>query len=429
MKLSNYNIIFERNGEYFLYNSLSNSFALLDRETYLYLNSHHATEVNIEDKELYDILFSMKAVDVDKDYELMRLRYIDDYRRFNRSRVSLTIVPTLACNFRCPYCFEVEHQNRFMTDEIEDRIVDYVAAQTQASVIDITWFGGEPLMAFPRIETLTARLKNLGKTYRAGMISNGYLLTEEVAGKLEDLSIGRIQITLDGPKEIHDSRRFLKGGYPTFDHIVENIERCSVIAPSVRIIVRVNLDLTNRERYLELYELLREKKLKNLQVYPAFVSDINRDNPCAICSEKDRIDYLVNLYKEHNLDYVHLYPSHERTTCMARNMSSMVVGPDGEMYKCWNDVGIKEREVGSIGDKITNKGLWLQYVSGALQWDDSECANCRLLPVCNGGCPYTRIRNKYHGENKNNCILHKNNLEDFLYLHYRTNENLSINQK
>ena len=64
------------------------------------------------------------------------------------------------------------------------------------------WYGGEPLLAISPIERLTKKFKKICKRfnieYSASIITNGYLLTEDVCNKLLDLDITDAQITLDG---------------------------------------------------------------------------------------------------------------------------------------------------------------------------------------------------------------------------------------
>ena len=58
-----------------------------------------------------------------------------------------------------------------------------------------------------------------GVRYQANIITNGYLLNKEIVKELEDIHVKHIQVTIDGPKDIHDKRRFLKGKQGTFDKI------------------------------------------------------------------------------------------------------------------------------------------------------------------------------------------------------------------
>ncbi len=72
-----------------------------------------------------------------------------------------------------------------MTVEVEDRIVEFARSHVESQQILVTWFGGEPLLRMKTIRSLTAKLISLGKPYRAGIITNGYLLTEDVAHSLK----------------------------------------------------------------------------------------------------------------------------------------------------------------------------------------------------------------------------------------------------
>lgn len=428
---SKYNVFFNKGENYFLYCSLTNSFARLSKETYLDLRRKFMDDMPVEDEEIRTQLKHMKAIETDDAYELTRIRYMDDIRRFSRHSLSLTINPTLACNFRCPYCFEKEHRPKYMKDEVEDRIMELVRNSVGSQRIFVTWFGGEPLLGFNIIKSLTGKLKGIGKPYEAGMITNGYLLTDEVIKSLEPLCIRRLQITLDGRREIHDSRRHLADGGPTYDVIIKNIERCRNLDPKLRIAVRVNIDKTNKDDFIEIYKELISLNHPNIDIYPGIVqtdgevtsSDIRQvASPCDVCDREEVIRFLVGLYNDHGLRYIDFFPKARMSMCTARNISSFVIGPEGEVYDCWNDVGDETKIVGKIGETASNMKLHLQYIAGASQFEDDECLKCVLLPVCNGGCQRIRIKDNNKKE-KSSCMLAKDHLEDFLYMHYLLKRN------
>ena len=59
--------------------------------------------------------------------------------------------------------------------------------------------------------------------------------------------------------------------------------------------------------------------------------------------------------------------------CGAISLNSFVIGPDGALYKCWNDIGYSERSIGNLekGIKLTNKFVeWLSWCNEQLL-DDS----------------------------------------------------------
>ena len=94
--------------------------------------------------------------------------------------LGLTICPTLACNFRCPYCFE-QARSGLMSQEVQDSIVAFAQANMEKFALNrltVTWFGGEPLLCPDIIESLSARLmevcQKLGARYEAGIFTNGW---------------------------------------------------------------------------------------------------------------------------------------------------------------------------------------------------------------------------------------------------------------
>lgn len=416
---SRYNILFKREGVYLFYNSLSNAFVELSKDAYDMLSGYKAgDEFFLDDEELTSNLKRMKAIVDDDNEGMLKIKYHNVSRRFDNSFINLTINPTLGCNFVCPYCFEGEHKNVYMTDEVEDGIVEFVKRKADAKRLEVTWFGGEPLLAFRRIVSLTHKLQSLGLAYSAGMITNGYLLNESVLSQLKSLDIKQMQITIDGLQEDHDKRRFLKGGHPTFEQIVENLDLLNKLAPDVHVNIRVNIDSSNMEKFIPVLDYFYRKHYTNIAVTPAFVEDLAGDNSCAF-SSGEKLEFLVNLLRKHGMEFNNFYPSYRSSECSIRNPNVVVIGPEGEIYKCWNDVGKQERIVGDIWGKVSNKRLLLQYLAGADPYDDAQCRECVLLPVCSGGCPYRRLMQQAQKtDRKEVCPLMKLDIENHLWLHY-----------
>ena len=100
------------------------------------------------------------------------------------STLSVTICPTLACNFECPYCFATRKGGK-MAPEVQDDVVALVARMLDASkaeTLSITWFGGEPLMATDVIEELSPRLVSLAEergVYALGFNGDQYSIAPE----------------------------------------------------------------------------------------------------------------------------------------------------------------------------------------------------------------------------------------------------------
>lgn len=187
----------------------------------------------------------------------------------------------------------------------------------------------------------------------------------------------------------------------------------------------MNISTNNSSQYAPLFRLLQEKYGRKVHLYPAFVHDYGggcQANTCYDDSYKKAV-FLKKLFDEEGVYTKDLYPFRMKKGCMSQQQNAFVVGPKGELYKCWHHLGIEEKIVGNIlADKfITNYGLLSDMmIKGDSIWDN-QCRSCVLFPSCNGGCSDNKNRNE------NDCIPAKAMLEDFLDIRHflRTRENIS----
>ncbi len=95
---------------------------------------------------------------VEEDFD--ELAFIEDQynRERNKSHFLLTILPTFGCNLGCDYCF-VGKKKGAMNRERQDQIIEFVTRRFETQKfpsMSVDWFGGEPLLALPAIEHLSA---------------------------------------------------------------------------------------------------------------------------------------------------------------------------------------------------------------------------------------------------------------------------------
>lgn len=77
--------------------------------------------------------------------------------------LSLTVMPTEKCNFRCRYCYEKFEKGR-MTDEDQISLLKFIQKQIPGNAhVHISWFGGEPLLAFDVIENIMRNVSAMCK--------------------------------------------------------------------------------------------------------------------------------------------------------------------------------------------------------------------------------------------------------------------------
>ncbi len=120
---------------------------------------------------------------------------------------------------------------------------------------------------------------------------------------------------------------------------------------------------------------------QKLHVHPGYVTDafsVEKNQNCM--SSCDKINFLLKL-REDNVP-VQIYPRSEYGECTARHINSFVIGPKGELYKCWNDIGIAENTTGSIFDFSFEHATIVKYMLKADPLSPEECKECFLFPVC-----------------------------------------------
>lgn len=98
----------------------------------------------------------------------------------------------------------IERFARKMSASVQDDVVALAGRMLDASRtkdIHVTWFGGEPLLAPDVIESLSGRLMALaeerGGRYEASIVTNGYLLTQDIADML-----GRLKVNYSVPCQL-----------------------------------------------------------------------------------------------------------------------------------------------------------------------------------------------------------------------------------
>jgi len=407
MKVSKYNFVFpfeEDANKHVMYNARTGALALIENEKLKAYESFSSSEINTIDEQLKENLkFGGFLIDSNIE-EKQLLQYALLTARHNKETLILTVAPTLNCNFRCTYCYEKEKlQHLYMSQEVQDELVNYVRKQANTlRTLTIIWYGGEPLLALDIVENLSKEFQLICKEhnikYTANMVTNGYLLTPKIVKRLRPLDIDFIQVTLDGPAKVHDERRPLVGEKPTFETIVTNLLNTAHLLPN-KVNLRINADRTNAEAIDEIEELLIESGLMNItNPHLGYVDSINDAYTTSLClsvSEFSDLDFEFKkrLDKHGKTSITNSYPAQRTAYCGADSANSYVVNADGALYKCWNDIGIEEKKVGDLlDDKFINTYANFSY----MMYDatiDAECAECKYLPICMGGCPSKRINN------------------------------------
>ena len=409
-----------KGGRILIHNARCNSLAVLEAEEKDLLNTG-------SDELLQQGFFVADDFDEEKSFREQFAYAIHDDRY-----MVLSIMPTMACNFRCDYCYEgKEHCGSLMNETVCTAICAAVRREAyRLKQLHVCWYGGEPLIGISVIQRLAAELMEICRennvNYISSIVTNGYYLTEENAQILHEAAVPTVQITLDGARECHDQRRILADGSGTFDTILGNLKK-ALEKNWFRFNIRVNIDRRNQEGISRMFRQLDEAGLTSnphLRVYFAPVvasTDACASISCEVIAEEEYGQLESELIRQafnNRLGNVN-YPQYMASACAAVKPLGFVVLPDGMLHKCWHTVPYPERSVGSIFDLAEGKDfmenenyrMWRSFNP----LNKAECGDCQKLFLCAGACAH-----KHLISGQNPCLSMKHNLKNQLLMYALT---------
>lgn len=194
---------------------------------------------------------------------------------------------------------------------------------------------------------------------------------------------------------------------PTYNRIIKNVDKLvAEMPPEFHISLRININRDNELDFLKMHDMVRDRyKSNRISVYPGFIREDCKDG-CRLCYKSLTGRSKFEFYKRMELSgaTVDYYPKKKEKGCMVSHNNAIIVGPEGEIYKCWNDFNHPDKVVGHIqGKKITNATLLDRYGYEATLYSDSKCKECMMFPVCGGGCGWMRSKNVFEGREYNLC--------------------------
>jgi uncharacterized protein len=407
MRESAYNIrVPLLNGRALLFNSLSRGLCMLEAEEVEILD-RVAEAAGDAHRILVQQLTGQGFVVREGTDEVATVRKQYEARRYDPGAVTVTVCPTLACNFGCDYCFQgADKPAQKMAASVQDQVVELYRRILDRlpglHTLRAMWYGGEPLANPAAIESLSRRFieinRERGINYSASMISNGSLMDRAMAERLYALGLRSVQITLDGARADHDARRHYLSGRGSYDRIIQNI-RSWVYDFPIHIDMRVNIDERNRDGVVSLIDDLADQglaNLPNLRMYFAPVESITKG--CHAIADKmmQKVQYgqlesmLVRYAYERGLAELP-YPPSFMGICSALRPFDFIVVPTGDVHKCWDTVSFPEKKVGSVFDMdalFSNPSLAQREWAEFNPFDNATCRSCKILPNCASFCAH-----------------------------------------
>lgn len=387
-------------GSIICFNTVSGATVLLSKEEFA-LYKEYPDEV----PDVFKEIGIVTPKDKDEKQEWHH-HYLDG--KNDDTTLDLTIVTSKNCQFRCVYCFEGDKVVKSLSHEAIRNIKEYIESKGPTlKELRVVWFGGEPLLGISQIRELSAFFLNMsekyGFQYSSDITTNGFALTEKNRNILfNECMVHWYYITLDGTADVHDRRRPLANGKGSFDVVWNNLLQLVKMGASV--LVRITIDKTNIGGVPFLVDKIASSEIAG-KISLSFVRTMDYSfTPAAAKSTIFSVKEFA-IEELRLMEYAHmkgLYSYSMPRPCPVGGClrkGDIVIGTDGEVYKCTDTIGEEQWITGSVGIPLSNTDA--QWYKDWLTWnpfDDIKCSRCKLLPLCNGGCPHnTLFAQKKHG--------------------------------
>ncbi|MBO4767746.1 MAG: radical SAM protein [Lachnospiraceae bacterium] len=317
---------------------------------------------------------------------------------------------TMGCNMRCGHCGSScagPLPGELSTEEALD-LCDQIA---ELGLKWITLSGGEPLT---RKDTpdLIKRLTANGVS--VNIITNGWLLTEEMARKIKENGIATAAISIDGTPEIHDKIR-KEGAFEHARRAFAAMKEQGIDTGAVTTITKQNIGILR-----ELKEELIAMGVNSWQVQLGLPMGNLKERPDWVLEPKQVRDVIDFCYETAVEGRIRIYPADCIGYYTVKDLETRRIAYRTGTYSLWNGCNAGVRGFGILhnGDilgctSIRNR----EFVEGNIRerrlrdiWEDENafawrrqmakeklsgsCRTCTYASRCLGGCPNTRLTMK-----------------------------------
>ncbi|MEX2031974.1 MAG: radical SAM protein, partial [Dehalococcoidia bacterium] len=166
---------------------------------------------------------------------------------------------TRRCNLHCAHCYTDSHDRDYPGELTTLEAFGMVDGLADAGVPVLLISGGEPLR---RSDLLDVARYARSRAMRVVLSTNGTLLTPAVAGQLAEIGVSYVGISIDGPPEVHDRFRGLRGA---FEASMRGVDACR--DAGLRVGLRVTLTKSNLADLPWLFDLMEKRDVPRLCIY------------------------------------------------------------------------------------------------------------------------------------------------------------------
>ena len=403
--------VFKYKNYNYVYDSGSGSLHECDEKTYDYLAHELGQPVDISyltNEEIAQIRSDLNAL---KEQGLLYKQEVQSYPVKSNEVKALCIHICHDCNLRCRYCFADEgayHSEReFMSEETAKRAIDFLIENSgKRKVLEVDFFGGEPLMCLQTIKNVVAYAKQkaavAGKKFLFTTTTNALLLNDEAIEFFNE-EMENVVLSLDGRKEVHDAIRKTVNGKGSYDLVIGNIKNFVAKRGDRHYYVRGTFTAKNLDFAKDVL-FLAEEGFDSVSMEPV-VTDIDdlaikEEHLPAILKEYENLcdKYLEKYEKGEGFNFFHFNVDLEGGPCLSKRVSACGAGneyfsvaPNGDLYPCHQFVGDSKFKMGNVFEGKLDEQIRNTFATNCL-FTRKKCGDCFAKFICSGGCS----ANNYH---------------------------------
>jgi uncharacterized protein len=170
------------------------------------------------------------------------------------------------CNIDCKYCFFLSKEALYpndrhrMSDATLEAYIRQLLESHRLPEVTVAWQGGEPTLMgldfFRKAVAMVDRYRRPGQKIQQTFQTNGIALDDEWCAFLKehDFLVG---LSVDGPREIHDTNRVTRGGQGTFDLVMKGWRCLREHGVDFNILCTVNA--ANQDHGRRVYRFFRDE--------------------------------------------------------------------------------------------------------------------------------------------------------------------------
>lgn len=300
--------------------------------------------------------------------------------------MKVCLVLTHQCNLGCSYCYAGEKFRRAMS--FETGLESLRMAFRRPGPLEVSFFGGEPMIAFSEMARLTRIAshwaRRSGRAIRFTVTTNATILKDKHLRFLRHFNFF-VGLSVDGLEEEHDKHRPFAGGRGSGELVWRNLERVCHELEDFRVLTVVRPDTL--ARLPEAVERMYRLGVSRLSLLPEVEADWSGSEGLLseVYTRLARVSYLSMLTDEPIAisPFVELHPSRAKGEgCRGGcgfGRDEVAVSPAGNLYPCARLVGPDTRSEVRIGS--LERGF-----DGVRIEELNRDAESRMAGCGSGGC-------------------------------------------